>query len=245
PDETELPFLKNEISKLGPWKREQVLVLCVFIITAAFWILKDVVNKLSGLDINDSAIALTGAMLLFVLPSNQKSSDNALEADELVHQHKGLLTWKDTIKMEWGILLMFGGGIALAKQLQSAGLLSRLGNALAVVTPDNLFLIIIVIASISVFLSEIMSNIAQVIVLSPIVVSLAESLHLSPLILGIPMCMAASCSGMLPMGTPPNAIVYGSGLVPLRKMLQAGLWINLISILVISIWTWLFLLKIF
>ncbi|MFN8331961.1 MAG: anion permease [Saprospiraceae bacterium] len=90
---------------------------------------------------NDSAIALTCAMLLFVLPSNQKSSHNALEVDELVHQHKGLLTWKDTIKMEWGILLMFGGGIALAKQLQSAGLLSRLGNALAGVTPDNLFLI--------------------------------------------------------------------------------------------------------
>lgn len=245
PNETAWPLLKNEISNLGPWKREQFLVLGVFVFTAAFWILKDLVNKLSGLTINDSVIALTGAVLLFVFPSDLNSKDNALEADEIVHQHKGLLTWQDTSKMEWGILLMFGGGIALAKQLQSAGLLSRLGNTLADVTPNNLFLMILIIAAISVFLSEIMSNIAQVIVLSPIVVSLAESLHLSPLILGLPMCLAASCSGMLPMGTPPNAIVYGSGLVPLRTMLKAGLWINMISILVISIWTWLFLLKFF
>jgi sodium-dependent dicarboxylate transporter 2/3/5 len=143
--------------------------------------------------------------------------------------------------MAWGILLLFGGGIALANALDKAGVIQKIGAGLSTFSGTNLFLLVLAIVALSVFLSELMSNVAQVIVFSPVLGSLADALHINPLLLGIPMTLAASAAAMLPMGTPPNAIVFGSGHIPLKKMLKAGFVINIICIVLITLFCYFLL----
>lgn len=233
-------FLKSQLKNLGAWSAGEKRVLLIFILMATLWITKDLIVKITSLNISDTSIALLGTFLLFILPSDKSKVIREFDIDETVPRTGRLLNWEDTHKMSWGILLMFGGGLALAKQLENCGLLDSLGKSLSQFAPDNLFLLILLVSTISIFLSEIMSNIAQVIVLSPVICSISVSMGLSPLILGIPMCLAASCASMLPMGTPPNAIVYGSGKIPLIKMLNAGLILNIVSILIISLFCYIF-----
>jgi len=170
-----------------------------------------------------------------------KSEDSIdLEIENNDFQSSRLLEWNDTHKMAWGILLMFGGGLALAKSMESSGLMKLIGEGIATYAPQHLFFLILLVATISIFLSEIMSNIAQVIVMVPILSSVAIAMGISPIIVCLPMTLAASCAGMLPMGTPPNAIAYSSGKIPLKEMLKAGFVLNLISILVISLFCYYF-----
>jgi sodium-dependent dicarboxylate transporter 2/3/5 len=149
-----------------------------------------------------------------------------------------LLDWDDTSKMAWGILLLFGGGIALAGSLEKVGVMEQIGQWLAGFGTTGGFTLVLVVVIVSIFLSELMSNVAQVIVLAPVLTSLADALHLDPLLLGIPMTLAASAAAMMPMGTPPNAIVFSSGFVKLKDMLKAGFVMNLISIIVITLFCW-------
>lgn len=228
-------FIQQQLQKLGKWTYEQKAVLVVFLITALLWITKDLINDLLKIELSDVIIALIGSSALFAIPCSTNKITANIDFDEKANQQARILDWKDTNKMAWGILLIFGGGLALAKQLESVGLMNKLGDALAVHTSDNIFLLILLVTTVSVFLSEVMSNIAQVIVLSPIILSISASMHLSPLVLGIPMCLGASCAGMMPMGTPPNAIIFGSGMISLKSMMKAGLVVNLISILVITL----------
>ena len=144
------------------------------------------------------------------------------------------LSWDDTSKMAWGILILFGGGIALAKALEDVNLMSQLGNFIAAHSSNNLLLMIIGITAISVFMSEFLSNVAQVVVMAPVISSVAISLHMDPLLLGIPMTLGASCASMLPMGTPPNAIVFASGHIKMKDMIRSGFILNLICIIIIS-----------
>jgi sodium-dependent dicarboxylate transporter 2/3/5 len=131
--------------------------------------------------------------------------------------------------------LLFGGGIALAKALEEAKLMDMLGQLLTTRESPNLFWMILLVTTLSVFLSEVMSNVAQVIVMAPVITTLAISMHIDPLILGIPMTLGASCASMLPMGTPPNALVFASGYIRMRDMIFAGFVLNLICILVITL----------
>lgn len=149
-----------------------------------------------------------------------------------------VLEWQDTSKMAWGILLLFGGGIALANSLEKAGVMAQVGNWLAGFSHVNGFVLVLMVVVVSIFLSEVMSNVAQVIVLSPVLAALADALQLDPLLLGIPMTLAASAAAMMPMGTPPNAIVFSSGHIKLKDMLRAGLVMNLISIVLITLFCW-------
>jgi sodium-dependent dicarboxylate transporter 2/3/5 len=137
--------------------------------------------------------------------------------------------------MAWGILLLFGGGIALAKSLEDAKLMDHLGVFIATYATSNTLLMILVVTAISVFLSEVMSNVAQVIVMTPVISSVAVSLHMDPLLLGIPMTLGASCASMLPMGTPPNAIVFASGHIKMKDMIKTGLVMNIVSIILITL----------
>jgi sodium-dependent dicarboxylate transporter 2/3/5 len=168
-------------------------------------------------------IALTGASLLFVVPSGKKESDLFL------------LKWEDTQKMAWGILILFGGGISLASQLEKAGLIQLMGENIAHYAGDNLFLLIFSIALISIFLSEVMSNVAQVIVFAPVIAGMADALQLNPILLGLPMTLGASCASMLPMGTPPNAIVFASGHLRLKDMVKTGFVMNIIAVILITL----------
>ncbi|MBK9718247.1 MAG: anion permease [Saprospiraceae bacterium] len=234
-------FISSKLLDLGPWTKAEKRVFIVFICTATLWMTKDLIVNLLSIPINDTIIAIMGAFALFCLPSGMKPNTNSeinVDEEENVNHFNNILNWKDTSKMAWGILLMFGGGLALAKAMENAGVMKMIGEGISNYAPDNRFLLIMLVATVSIFLSEVMSNIAQVIVMAPILASLAIALQIPPIILGIPMTLAASCAGMLPMGTPPNAIAYSSGLIPLKSMLRAGFVLNLFSIVIISLFSY-------
>ncbi len=219
-------FIQKEVAGLGKYSTGEKRVLIIFICTAALWITKDLINKFTGIKLDDNMIALIGAVALFITPSGNKS--------------EALLHWSDTKEMAWGILLLFGGGIALATALEKAGLIQQLGQWFSQFAFNQLMLIFLV-TLISLFISELMSNVAQVTVFAPVVSSLAEAAHVHPLLLGIPMTLAASCASMLPMGTPPNAIAFSSGYIKLKDMTRVGFIMNIISVLLITLFCWLLL----
>ena len=172
-------------------------------------------------------IALMGAISLFIFRSDGQQS-------------KPLLQWTDTDKMAWGILLLFGGGIALATALENAGLIEQLGQWFSSFGASHVMIIFLVTLT-ALFLSEIMSNVAQVIVFAPVVSALADAVGIHPLQLGIAMTLAASCASMLPIGTPPNAIVFSSGYIKLSQMTRVGFIMNIIAVLLITLFCWLLL----
>jgi sodium-dependent dicarboxylate transporter 2/3/5 len=224
-------FIHKEIAALGKLSVAEKRVLAVFIATATLWITKDLFNSPKLFKLDDSMIALAGALALFAIPGGTAQDGKP----------KMLLAWEDTSRMAWGILLLFGGGIALAGSLEKAGVMEMIGNWLAGFSHMGGFALVLVVVVVSIFLSELMSNVAQVIVLAPVLAALADALHLDPLLLGIPMTLAASAAAMMPMGTPPNAIVFSSGYIRLKDMLKAGFVMNLISILVITLFCWFLL----
>ncbi len=225
-------FIHAELKEMGKLSRQEKRVLIVFCSTAFLWISKDLINASQKLfQLDDSIIAMTGAISLFMVPSGRTKED----PDER------LLEWSDTRNMAWGILLLFGGGIALAKSLEDAKLMQSLGQYIAGFATDNILVLIFVVTLISVFLSEVMSNIAQVIVMAPVISAVADALQINPLLLGIPMTLGASCASMMPMGTPPNAIVFASGHIKLNQMLKTGFVLNIICVILITLFSWLLL----
>jgi sodium-dependent dicarboxylate transporter 2/3/5 len=222
-------YIESELKQLGKLTIPEKRVLLVFLFTVLLWITKDLINYYQQLLVlDDTIIAMAGAISLFMIP-----------AGNLEDRQESLLVWEDTQKMAWGILLLFGGGLALAKSLEDAQLMDQMGAYLATYSTQHIFIMILVVTTASVFLSEVMSNVAQVIVMAPVISSLAISLGLDPLLLGIPMTLGASCASMLPMGTPPNAIVFASGHIRIKDMMKAGFVLNLICILLIVLFCWL------
>ena len=223
-------LIRNEIQQLGRVSVAEKRVLGIFIGTALLWITRDIINHAQNLvKLDDTIIAVMCAVALFICPSGSKDENN-----------DSLLEWSDTSRMAWGILLLFGGGICLASALEKAGLMQQMGVWLAQFS-GNGFLLVFIIVLVSLFLSEIMSNVAQVIVFAPVVSSLADAVGMNPLLLGIPMTLAASCAGMLPMGTPPNAIVFASGHIKLKQMTKAGFVMNIVAVVLITLFCWFLL----
>ena len=220
-DEMKL-LIKNELSALGPMTVPEKRVLYIFITTASLWIFRDLINNAELVKLDDNMIAVFGALLMFIVPSGNSTKEN-----------ERILVWSDTSRMAWGILLLFGGGIALASALEKAGLIKMLGTWLSGFSGSSVVLLVIAITVISLFVSEVMSNVAQVIVFAPVVTGIATATAVDPYMLGIPMTLAASCASMMPMGTPPNAIVFSTGHLKLSEMMKAGLIMNLVSILLI------------
>jgi solute carrier family 13 (sodium-dependent dicarboxylate transporter), member 2/3/5 len=219
--------IQQQLTNLGPITKSECRVLVVFLLTASLWIFKDIVNAAQPwFKLDDTLIAMGGGLLLFVIPSGSSTTAGAL------------LQWSDTTKMAWGILLLFGGGISLAAQLEKAGLIQQVGVFMAKQAGNNTLLLIVSITVLSIFISEVMSNVAQVIVFAPVMSGMADALGTNPLLLGIPMTLAASCASMLPMGTPPNAIVFASGRLRLKQMMLAGFVMNIIAILLITVFSY-------
>lgn len=239
-------FIQDELAKLGKISLPEKRVLIIFSITVFLWITKDLINGFQHIiQLDDAMIAMAGGLTLFLISSGTKQHEDptnkAVEesTNYPVENPNRLLEWEDTSKMAWGILLMFGGGIALAKALEDANLLQQLGSYIASFSSTNLLLMILVVTTLSVFLSEVMSNVAQVIVLAPVISSVAIALNMDPLSLGIPMTLGASVASMLPMGTPPNAIVFASGHVKIKDMIKTGFVLNIICIITITLFCWL------
>jgi sodium-dependent dicarboxylate transporter 2/3/5 len=221
-------FINSEIQSLGKLTIAEKRVLVIFCATALLWISRDLLNQLHLFKLDDNMIAIMGALALFATPSG------SLEGKKI----KMVLEWQDTSKMAWGILLLFGGGLAMAGSLEKAGIMDQIGQWLAGFSGNSGFVLVLMTVVISIFLSEFTSNVAQVIVMAPVLAALADALHIDPLLLGIPMTLAASAAGMMPMGTPPNAIVFSSGFIGLKDMIKAGFVMNLISIIIITLFSW-------
>jgi sodium-dependent dicarboxylate transporter 2/3/5 len=221
--------IKNELKQLGPLTKPEKRVLTIFVCTALLWIFKDLINTYQNyVKLDDTMIAMAGALTLFIVPAGNNNAD----------ENKKILVWNDTNKMAWGILMLFGGGIALASALEKAGLIKQLGQWIAGFSGSGGLVLVFMIALVSLFISEVMSNIAQVIVFSPVIGGIADAMHINPILLGLPMCLGASCASMMPMGTPPNAIVFASGYVKFGEMVKAGLVMNIIAVILITAFCW-------
>lgn len=209
--------IQKELKKLGPTSGKEKMVLFIFGVTVFLWIFRTLINKLfPGLGLSDTMISIFAAIALFAIPYNIKKGDFIIE-------------WKDTSKLAWGILILFGGGLALAKGMSTSGIVDMVANGIAQSEISILFTASLLIL-LMLFMTELMSNVALVAVLAPVVAGIAIGLGIPILYLLIPVTMASSCAFMLPMATPPNAIVFASGYVKVPQMARVGIVLNLISV---------------
>lgn len=213
-------LINDQLKALGKISYEEKMILSVFILTALAWICRSLINKFIPA-IDDTIIAITSGIILFILPAKDRKIR--------------LLIWEDTVKLPWGILLLFGGGMALAIGFESSGLAIWIGSQLTLLENIPLIvLLLILIASVN-FLTEITSNLATTAVLLPVLASLANAINVHPYLLLVAATVAASCAFMLPVATPPNAVVFGSGYLEINDMVKKGFWMNLISILILTL----------
>lgn len=214
--------IKDELAKLGKISKPERIVLALFLTTALAWIFKNTLNNIfPSWKLTDATIAMLATIALFVTPVDYKNGTFVLE-------------WKDTEKLPWGILLLFGGGLSLATALSKVGIIGIVGDAMGVVGSSlNITMIFLILVALMLFMTEIMSNVALTAVLVPVVAGVAVGLNENPLWMTIPVTIASSCAFMLPMATPPNAIVFASGHIKVSQMVRVGVWLNLIAILLL------------
>ena len=205
-----------------PWNLPRLLTLLVFIVTAIAWILGAQIKTTFGIDSPDTVVALAAAVTVVVL---------------------GLVTWRDVAaNTDWGVLLLFGGGIALSSLLDKSGASLALGQALASqFVTTHPFIVILAVAAFIIMLTEFTSNTASAALLVPVFASIATQLNLPKEALVMVIGIGASCAFMLPVATPPNAIVFGTGLIKQREMMQVGMLLNVLCIILVTLWAYFFL----
>ncbi len=203
---------------------DQWKVISVFLFVVVFWISKDYITGKTGLfpwlKLTDASTAIFGSIVLLLLPSSSEKGKN-------------LLSWEETKEIPWGILIMFGGGAAMAACLDNAGVIDSFGALFSGMNDVSYFTIICLVVVVAVFGTEFLSNMALVQLLVPLVGAFCVENHYPLIAVCIPVTLAASCGFMMPVGTPPNAIAYSSGIIPMRKMLGYGFIVNLIGIITI------------
>jgi len=212
--------IQVELRKLGPTRSKEKMVLGIFAVTVSLWIFRTLINSVfPSLELSDTMISMFSAISLFAVPFNLKKGDFILD-------------WKDTEKLAWGILILFGGGLALAKGMSVSGIVDQVSQSIAAgnfsVTATASLLILLML-----FMTELMSNVALVAVLAPVVAGIAIGLGIPMVYLLIPVTMASSCAFMLPMATPPNAIVFASGFIEVKDMVKAGVLLNIVAVLIL------------
>ncbi len=215
--------LKKMNDDLGSISTPEIRVGIIFLLLAVAWITRPILITLPGLSaLDDSSIAMAGAISLFMIPSGDKTDPV-------------LLRWIHLEKLPWSILLLFGGGLSLAAAVSNSGLAAWLGSNLSLISDLPTTLLVMIIAVMIIFLTELTSNVATTATFLPVIGAIAIEMGINPIILAAPVTLAASCAFMLPVATPPNAIVFGSGLLNIPKMIRAGLVLNLIGIIVVSL----------
>ncbi|MBU3968336.1 MAG: DASS family sodium-coupled anion symporter [Euryarchaeota archaeon] len=212
--------IEDEIKRLGNMTGQEKKVLAVFLLVASLWVTRAFWGKYLPL-ITDSGIAIFGAFLLFLIPAGQE---------------KALLKWNDAIKLPWDVVLLLGGGLAIAKGFTETGLDAWIAHQLIFLKGMSAIVIILTVVTLTIFLTEITSNTATATILLPVTASLASALGMEPAGLMMATAMSASLAFMLPVATPPNAIVFGTGYVTMPQMARAGLWMNLFCIAIITLY---------
>jgi sodium-dependent dicarboxylate transporter 2/3/5 len=214
-------LIEGKLRELGEMKKEEKLTLVVFSITSFFWIFQQGLNALIGQDVfNDTNIAVTGGVMMFLMPTDFKKG-------------KFLLSWEDTRSLPWGILILFGGGICLAKGMESTGIIKAIGSSIANQQGISLWQMMLLLTTAALILTEFMSNVALVTIFVPVVFGIADGLHFNPLVLALPVTFAASCAFMFPISTPPNAIVFSSGYIRMKDMMSAGALLDVVCLIII------------
>ncbi|MFN6944775.1 MAG: SLC13 family permease [Cytophagaceae bacterium] len=213
--------IQNSYKELGPVGFEEKMVALVFLLTATGWMFRIPFNNLLQNDyLNDTNIALSGALLLFMIPAKGKES-------------RFLMEWKDMVKLPWGILILFGGGLALAAAMEKTGIILAIGVWVGSLDITGGLVLIFIVTALMLFMTELMSNVALCTVFLPLVIGIANAFEMPAMHMLVPVTLASSCAFMLPMGTPPNAIVFASGNLRILDMVRAGLPLNLLSIVII------------
>lgn len=211
----------EERERMGPMTGTHWRMLLVFVATALLWMFRGLIKSyFPTLPLTDETIAVGAAIALFVIPGEPNSG-------------RPLLQWEATRKLPWGILLLFGGGLCLAQALEKTGLISLLSQQVESLGQGQFWLTLILLTAAAIYLTEFMSNVALVAVLVPVVIGIAQGMAVDPLLLAFPVTMASSCAFMLPMATPPNAIVFSSGKVTVLQMARTGMWLNLVALIVV------------
>ncbi|WP_353423415.1 DASS family sodium-coupled anion symporter [Staphylococcus xylosus] len=218
-------FAKKALHDLGPMSKEEKLTGIVFLFVSLLWIFGGLLP--GSLHITDTSIAMFGAVLLFLIPAKSKKG--------------GLLIWGDMTKLPWGILLLFGGGLSLAAAFEDSGLTKWFGSMMGIVKPLPLILIVLVLSTAILFLTEVMSNTAVSNMLMPISIGFAAAISQDPFIIMGIVALSSTCAFMLPISTPPNAAIFSSDEIEMKDMVKAGFILNIFAIIVISLFAYFWL----
>jgi len=217
--------IKEQIRTLGRMSYEEKCVLSVFVVTALAWIGRSFVLSKLIPGIDDTVIAITAALILFILPARDKKATRILD-------------WQTAAALPWGIVILFGGGLSLAAGFKQSGLAEWIGGQMTLLSGASFFLILFIVVALVNFLTEMTSNVATASMLLPILAAFAAGLNVHPFGLMVGACVAASCAFMLPVATPPNAVVFGSGFLSMEDMVRAGIWMNILSILIVTLYVY-------
>jgi sodium-dependent dicarboxylate transporter 2/3/5 len=216
--------VNKEIQKIGSITTPERRTAILFAAIALGWMTRPLLNEIPGLGgLNDMTIAILGAVLMFVIPAGSKEEGGA-----------SLLNWEWAVKIPWGVLLLFGGGLSLANAIKVTGLSGWLGEALVGLTAFPLLFLMLALITLVVFLTELTSNTATTAALMPVLGALAVVGDYNPLLLAAPAALAASCAFMLPVATAPNAVIFASGQVTIPQMCKAGFRLNLVAIIILT-----------
>lgn len=212
--------MKDQLGQMLPSEQRVALI---FLSVIFLWMTRSWLSDLPMLSgLSDAGIVMAAALLLFVIPAGARNEG-------------ALMQWEDLTRLPWGVLVLFGGGLALAAQVSNSGLAFWLGESLTPLTNMGMLLLVIAAAGLVVFLTELTSNLATTATLLPVIAAMAASSGIDPLVLCVPVTLAASCAFMLPVATPPNAIVFSSGILTIPQMIRAGFIMNVIAMLVLTI----------
>jgi len=215
--------LKEMREEMGPMTLPERRVAIVFLTVIFCWMFrKPITGWLGVTGISDASIVMAAAMLLFIVPSGSSSQPR-------------LMTWEDTSRLPWGVLILFGGGLSLASAVSDSGLALWLGESLAPLNAWGTAVLVLAAVALVIFLTELTSNAATAATLLPVMGALAIQAGLPPIILTVPITIAASCAFMLPVATPPNAIVFSTGMITIPQMVRAGVLLNLIGIVIVTL----------
>ena len=227
PEVDEIPggrdLIKRQMKEMGPMSPQEKIVMTIFILAALAWIVLPTFFKDMGF--SDAWVAMAVSLLLFLLPAHTHPDGIAI------------LDWHTAKDIPWDVLLLFGGGLSLAAMFGTSGLSKWIGNVATGLAGVPVILMIAVVTAIVIFLTELTSNTATAAAFLPIIGAVAVGIGVDVQLLVIPVALAATCAFMLPVATPPNAIAYGSGYIQIKQMVKAGLWLNLLGIVLITIWT--------
>ncbi|MFW5825055.1 MAG: SLC13 family permease [Marinobacter sp.] len=215
--------IRDELAGLGRMSNAEVRVAIVFVLTAAAWIFRPLYSDLAALSwVSDTVIAIFAAIMLFLIRSGQRDGN-------------ALMEWDVARDLPWGVLLLFGGGLALAGVISSSGLADAIAESMSALDMLPMLMLVGLVVAVIIFLTEVTSNTATAAAFLPLLGALAMGQDISPVLLTVPAAIAASCAFMMPVATPPNAIVFGSGHLAISDMIKAGFVLNLIGILLVTL----------